>query len=146
MRNKKTTTKTKVLLLVAAVEAAAIVTTITRATEIDILPREISFIFQSFICQWLRQKISNIKKFDKLLDEFIVKSIEPIATPHTYPLLIAALSGPVLGESVGWRRWAAIAVGFVGVVIILEPGFGVFRPEAIVPLNPRNEPSGRLTH
>ena len=51
-----------------------------------------------------------------------------------YPLLAAALSGPVLGEYVGWRRWAAICVGFVGVVIILQPGSGVFNPVAIVPL------------
>ena len=47
---------------------------------------------------------------------------------------MAALSGPVLGEKVGWRRWSAIGVGFVGVLIILQPGFGVFRIEAIVPL------------
>lgn len=51
-----------------------------------------------------------------------------------YPLLVAALSGPVLGEKVGWRRWAAIFVGFVGVLIILEPGFGVFSPWALLPL------------
>ncbi|MBB5517180.1 drug/metabolite transporter (DMT)-like permease [Rubricella aquisinus] len=51
-----------------------------------------------------------------------------------YPLLIAALSGPVLGEQVGWRRWAAIGVGFIGVLIILRPGFKVFSPEALVPL------------
>lgn len=39
-----------------------------------------------------------------------------------YPLLVAALSGPILGERVGWRRWAAIGVGFVGILIILKPG------------------------
>lgn len=39
-----------------------------------------------------------------------------------YPLLVAALSGPILGERVGWRRWAAIAVGFAGILIILQPG------------------------
>lgn len=60
--------------------------------------------------------------------------VESHAVFACYPLLIAALSGPVLGEHVGWRRWAAIAVGFVGVVIILDPGAGVFRVEAIVPL------------
>jgi drug/metabolite transporter (DMT)-like permease len=49
-----------------------------------------------------------------------------------YPLLIAALSGPILGEKVGWRRWLAIAAGFVGVLIILRPGFAVFQPEALV--------------
>lgn len=60
--------------------------------------------------------------------------VESHAVFACYPLLIAALSGPVLGESVGWRRWAAIGVGFIGVIIILEPGFGVFAPAAIVPL------------
>jgi drug/metabolite transporter (DMT)-like permease len=52
----------------------------------------------------------------------------------SYPLLVAALSGPVLGEKVGWRRWTAIAIGFIGVLIILEPGVTVFSPWAIVPL------------
>lgn len=51
-----------------------------------------------------------------------------------YPLLIAALSGPILGESVGWRRWTAIAVGFAGVLIVLQPGFAVFSPWALVAL------------
>ncbi|MBZ8117705.1 DMT family transporter [Roseovarius sp. LXJ103] len=60
--------------------------------------------------------------------------VESHAVFACYPLLIAALSGPVLGEHVGWRRWAAIGVGFVGVIIILEPGFGVFQIEAVVPL------------
>ena len=59
--------------------------------------------------------------------------VESHAVFACYPLLIAALSGPVLGESVGWRRWIAIGVGFAGIVIILEPGFGVFRPAAVVP-------------
>ena len=51
-----------------------------------------------------------------------------------YPLLVAALSGPVLGEGVGWRRWAAIGAGFVGILIILQPGIGVFDPAAVLPL------------
>ncbi|MDA5095442.1 DMT family transporter [Aliiroseovarius sp. KMU-50] len=60
--------------------------------------------------------------------------VESHAVFACYPLIVAALSGPVLGEKVGWRRWAAIAVGFIGILIILKPGFGVFAPEAIVPL------------
>ena len=64
----------------------------------------------------------------------ILGLIESHAVFTCYPLLVAALSGPVLGEKVGWRRWTAIGVGFVGVLIILQPGFGVFRIEAIVPL------------
>ncbi|PVA06328.1 DMT family transporter [Thalassorhabdomicrobium marinisediminis] len=60
--------------------------------------------------------------------------VEAHAVFTSYPLLVAALSGPVLGEAVGWRRWTAIAVGFVGVLIILQPGYAVFSPAAIVPL------------
>ena len=45
------------------------------------------------------------------------------------PLVVAALSVPVLGESVGWRRWTAIGVGFVGVLVILRPGPGILDSE-----------------
>ena len=60
--------------------------------------------------------------------------VESHAIFASYPLLVAALSGPVLGETVGWRRWAAIGIGFVGVLIILEPGVTVFAPAAAIPL------------
>ena len=52
----------------------------------------------------------------------------------SYPLIIAMLSGPILGEYVGWRRWLAISVGFIGILIILNPGNGIFSPYALVPL------------
>ena len=42
----------------------------------------------------------------------------------TAPLMTCALSVPLLGEKVGWRRWSAIAVGFCGVLVIVRPGFG----------------------
>ncbi|WP_164660901.1 DMT family transporter [Tropicibacter sp. Alg240-R139] len=64
----------------------------------------------------------------------ILGLIESQAVFISYPLLVAALSGPVLGEKVGWRRWAAIGVGCIGVLIILQPGVGVFNPAAIIPL------------
>ncbi len=60
--------------------------------------------------------------------------VESHAVFAVYPLLIAALSGPILGEKVGWRRWTAIGIGFLGVLIILQPGFGVFQPAALIPL------------
>jgi len=37
------------------------------------------------------------------------------------PLLITALSVPMLGEHVGWRRWAAVLVGLIGVIVVLKP-------------------------
>ncbi|MAC73218.1 MAG: EamA family transporter [Marinovum sp.] len=59
--------------------------------------------------------------------------IESHAIFACYPLLIAALSGPILGEAVGWRRWVAIGAGFVGVLIILNPTASIFSPLAIIP-------------
>jgi len=60
--------------------------------------------------------------------------VESHAVFTSYPLLIAALSGPILGEKVGPRRWVAIGIGFIGVLIILRPGFSVFSIEALIPL------------
>jgi drug/metabolite transporter (DMT)-like permease len=52
----------------------------------------------------------------------------------TLPLMICALSMPLLGEPVGWRRWLAIAVGFSGMLIIVQPGTEAFHPAAILVL------------
>lgn len=52
----------------------------------------------------------------------------------TMPLILCALSIPLLGEHVGWRRWLAILVGFVGVLIIVRPGTGAFHPAVFLSL------------
>ena len=72
----------------------------------------------------------------------ILGLVESHAVFTCYPLLVAALSGPILGEKVGWRRWAAIGVGFIGVLVILQPGLRVVDPAAAIPADDRpwNEP------
>jgi drug/metabolite transporter (DMT)-like permease len=50
------------------------------------------------------------------------------------PLLVTALSIPLLGEKVGIRRWTAVIVGFAGVMIVVRPGTGAFDPAALFPL------------
>jgi drug/metabolite transporter (DMT)-like permease len=61
-----------------------------------------------------------------------------IAEMHTifacFPLIITVLSVPLLGEQVGWRRGLAVSVGFIGTVIIIQPGDGVFSPFAMAAL------------
>jgi drug/metabolite transporter (DMT)-like permease len=47
---------------------------------------------------------------------------DAIAIAFAAPLFITAMSGPLLGEHVGWRRWTAVVIGFIGVVVALEPG------------------------
>ncbi|MCA8884665.1 MAG: DMT family transporter [Rhodobacteraceae bacterium] len=60
--------------------------------------------------------------------------VETHAVFTAYPLIVAALSGPVLGETVGWRRWLAIGAGFVGILVVLRPGSGMMQPAALIPL------------
>ncbi len=48
------------------------------------------------------------------------------------PLVVVAGAALLFGESVGWRRWTAILVGFAGVLIILRPGLDGFTPLSLV--------------
>ncbi len=50
------------------------------------------------------------------------------------PIMMAALSGPMLGEHVSWQRWCAILLGFAGVLIMVQPGAESFQPLMIIPL------------
>lgn len=50
------------------------------------------------------------------------------------PLFIVALSIPFLGERVSGRRWAAVIVGLIGVLIVVQPGTASFRPAAVLPI------------
>jgi len=50
------------------------------------------------------------------------------------PLLITALSGPVLGERVGLSRWLAVAAGFAGALLVIRPGSAVFTWHSLAPL------------
>ena len=59
---------------------------------------------------------------------------EAVAINFVAPLLVTALSIPFLGEKVGPRRWAAICVGFLGVLVIIRPGLGVMHWAAFLPL------------
>lgn len=51
------------------------------------------------------------------------------------PLLVTALSGPLLGERVSIGQWVAVSVGFMGVLIIVHPGGDLFTPAVLLPLS-----------
>lgn len=57
--------------------------------------------------------------------------VETHALFASYPLMIAALAGPVLGERVTRRQWAAIGAGTFGVLLILRPGAAFFSPVSL---------------
>ena len=50
------------------------------------------------------------------------------------PLLVTIGAAIFFKEKVGWRRWTAVFVGFIGVLLILRPGFGSFMPASIFAL------------
>jgi drug/metabolite transporter (DMT)-like permease len=59
---------------------------------------------------------------------------DTVAIYFTMPFFVAALVAPLLGETVRWYRWLAIVAGFLGVVIMIRPGAGVFEPAALFAL------------
>jgi drug/metabolite transporter (DMT)-like permease len=66
----------------------------------------------------------------------LAKMAMPDATAVAFaaPLIVTALSIPFLGENVGIRRWSAVAVGFAGVMVIVQPGSSTFQPTSLFPL------------
>ena len=59
---------------------------------------------------------------------------DAFAIAFAAPLFITALSVPVLGEHVGIRRWAAVIFGFIGVLVVVQPGTDSFQVAALLPL------------
>jgi drug/metabolite transporter (DMT)-like permease len=59
---------------------------------------------------------------------------DAMALSFSAPLFVTALSVPLLGERVGVHRWGAVMVGFVGVVVMIQPGSGLFQPIAFLVL------------
>lgn len=53
------------------------------------------------------------------------------AVLQALPLAVTLGAALFLRETVGWRRWTAIAVGFAGVMVVIRPGLDGFRPEAL---------------
>ncbi|MDG2248567.1 MAG: DMT family transporter [Paracoccaceae bacterium] len=50
------------------------------------------------------------------------------------PLFVTLGAAILLGEKVGWRRWSAIFIGFLGIIIILQPGYGSFQMASLLGL------------
>jgi drug/metabolite transporter (DMT)-like permease len=59
---------------------------------------------------------------------------DAVALYFTVPLFVTALAGPFLGEHSGWRVWVAVLLGFFGVMVMLQPGTGLFEPAALLSL------------
>jgi len=111
------------------------------------------WFFALFVIGWFAMKPGGIKavaKTDQLLVQIlrgtiltlqicvIVTSFVVVGLAQThaifacYPLLVVLLSIIFLRERVGWQRLTAIVVGCLGVLLIIQPGTSVFKPEALI--------------
>ncbi|MDH3577130.1 MAG: DMT family transporter [Gammaproteobacteria bacterium] len=54
----------------------------------------------------------------------VMPLVNALTLGYTAPLMMTALSAVFLGDRVGWRRWGAVTIGFIGVLIMLRPGKG----------------------
>jgi drug/metabolite transporter (DMT)-like permease len=59
---------------------------------------------------------------------------EGTAIIYLSPLLVTAMSGPLLGERISGIQWLAVAIGFIGVLFIVRPGGSMFHPVALLAL------------
>lgn len=91
-----------------------------------------------FVPGLMRPKVLLRTSFEALGTAFFVSSLALIdltlasAVIQATPLVVAMGAALFLGQSVGWRRWAAIAVGFAGVLLIVKPGLANFEPLVIL--------------
>lgn len=63
-----------------------------------------------------------------------MKLADVLALYATLPLFITLLAGLVLGEKVGWRRWSAVGIGFLGALVMLRPDLGALVPASLLPI------------
>ena len=89
------------------------------------------FTTKKFTKQLLRSALLSATTLFNFIALQYLRLDQTVTVIFLAPLLVAALAGPLLGEWVGWRRGVAIAVGFLGVLIAVRPGFGVVQPAII---------------
>jgi drug/metabolite transporter (DMT)-like permease len=86
---------------------------------------------------WLQVGRSALLLLSTALNFFALQFLqldEALSILFSTPFIVAVLCGPLLGEWVGWRRWIAIGVGFLGVLLVARPGFGGLHPAALLSL------------
>lgn len=84
---------------------------------------------------WLQVGRSALLLLSTALNFFALRYLqldEALSILFATPFIVAIMSGPMLGEWVGWRRWTAIGVGFFGVLLVTRPGFGGIHPAALL--------------
>lgn len=86
---------------------------------------------------WLQTLRGLILGFEIVAFGYVIRELgvgEMQSIFMAYPLIVTALSAYALGEAVGWRRWAAVCIGFVGTLVIIAPGSASFSVYSLLAL------------
>ena len=114
------------ILILLGLPGAAIFAFVARAKGED--PFSVSFFRPSVLVRNISEMIGTVGFVTAL-------ALVPLATVTTIlqaaPLFVTMGAALVLGEAVGWRRWTAVLVGFVGVLLVIRPGASGFEPEVL---------------
>jgi drug/metabolite transporter (DMT)-like permease len=85
--------------------------------------------------QLLRVSLVMVSNVTYFLGLAAMPLADAVATAFIAPIFVTLLSIVVLGEKVGARRWSAVGIGMLGVVVMLRPGAGVIDTESAMALN-----------
>jgi S-adenosylmethionine uptake transporter len=61
-----------------------------------------------------------------------VSLADAVAVSFVAPFMVTVMGALLLGEKVGWRRWSAVTIGFIGTLIVVRPGLGVVHPAVML--------------
>ena len=89
---------------------------------------------RSFNSTFLRAVLGSATSVFVVLSFTYLPLATALAIIFLSPIMLTALSVPILGEKVGWRRWGAVFVGFCGVLLIIQPGQGGVWLYFLIPL------------
>lgn len=112
------------LIFVRGLMASLLVLAVIRATGVTLRPAQLA---RGWVAG--RAAIDAVASLTYLVSLFHLPIANATAINMASPLFIVALAGPILGERVDGRRWAAIGAGFVGVLLVIQPrveGFNAF--------------------
>ncbi len=114
------------IMVILATAGAVIFTTMAKRQGTRILTRDI----------WGRAVvIRNVGEIVGTIGIVTAIALTPLSVASSIlqatPLVVTMGAALFLGESVGWRRWTAVLVGFAGVLLIIRPGSEVFDPNAL---------------
>ncbi|MDA8870159.1 DMT family transporter [Rhizobiaceae bacterium] len=143
-----------IVLMIAAMAAFALADALVKLSASDLLPAQVLlclmggglFMF-AFMAKWAGHRFRDPRAFSpvmllRYLSEVVGMVSMVLALTHAplstvgaitqaTPILVVVGAVVFLGERVSWRRWTCIAIGFVGVLLIVQPGTAAFEPSVL---------------